>query len=270
MPLPRKARRPPAVRRGRDSDDIRRARRVLAIEVAAIAALADRLDARFDRAVALLAGFVLRQARAANPLIPLRVFRSATVTGANLIQMLMVAGIFGVFFLGALYLQQVLHYDPIKVGLAFLPVALGIAGMSLGFSAALIERFGARTTLLPSLVLVAAGLLLFRQAPVHASYFADILPAVLPLTARLERTFATRAAGLPAPARRVLLAAAVDDEADLAEVLAVAGRLAGPPLPAIPATQNRAIEIVATAPSAAPAIASTVHSVAATCEPGGA
>jgi EmrB/QacA subfamily drug resistance transporter len=132
-------------------------------------------------AVALLAGFVVREDRAANPLMPLRVFRSWDVTGANVIQALMVAGIFGVFFLGALYLQLVLHYDPIQVGLAFLPVALGIAGMSLGFSAALIERFGARRTLLPSLVLVAAGLLLFRQAPVHASYFADILPAVLPL-----------------------------------------------------------------------------------------
>ncbi|MFZ0044117.1 MAG: MFS transporter [Solirubrobacteraceae bacterium] len=132
-------------------------------------------------ALALGAGFVVRQARAANPLVPLRVFRSWDVSGANLIQTLMVAGIFGVFFLGALYLQQVLGYDPIQVGLAFLPVALGIAGMSLGFSAALIERFGARTTLVPGLVLVAVGLLLFRGAPVHASYFSDILPAVVPL-----------------------------------------------------------------------------------------
>ncbi|MFZ0088348.1 MAG: MFS transporter [Solirubrobacteraceae bacterium] len=132
-------------------------------------------------ALALGAGFVVRQARAANPLVPLRVFRSWDVSGANLIQMLMVAGIFGVFFLGALYLQQVLGYDPIQVGLAFLPVALGIAGMSLGFSAALIERFGARTTLLPGLVLVAVGLLLFSRASDHASYASGILPAVVPL-----------------------------------------------------------------------------------------
>ena len=114
-------------------------------------------------AVALLAGFVVRQATAANPLIPLRVFRSATVTGANLIQMLMVAGIFGMFFLGALYLQRVLRYDPIQVGLAFLPVALGIAAMSLGFSARLIERIGARLTLIPGLVLIGTGLLLFQR-----------------------------------------------------------------------------------------------------------
>jgi EmrB/QacA subfamily drug resistance transporter len=80
-------------------------------------------------AVGLLAAFVARQATAVNPLIPLRVFRSRTVTVANLMQVLMVAGIFGMFFLGALYLQRVLHYDAIEVGLAFLPVALGIAAL---------------------------------------------------------------------------------------------------------------------------------------------
>jgi EmrB/QacA subfamily drug resistance transporter len=132
-------------------------------------------------AVALLAGFIVRQARVANPLVPLRVFRSRTVTGANLIQMLMVAGIFGMFFLGALYLQQVLHYDPIQVGLAFLPVALGIAVMSLGFSAKLIERVGARATLIPGLVLIGVGLLLFRGASTHASYVHNLLPAMVPL-----------------------------------------------------------------------------------------
>ena len=86
-----------------------------------------------------MAGFVVRQATAAQPLMPLRVFRSRDVTGANLIQMLMVAGMFGMFFLGALYLQRVLGYDAIEVGLAFLPVALGIAVMSLGFAARLID-----------------------------------------------------------------------------------------------------------------------------------
>jgi EmrB/QacA subfamily drug resistance transporter len=130
-------------------------------------------------ALALLGGFVWRQASAQNPLISLRVFRSRTVTGANLIQILMVAGIFGVFFLGALYMQHVLHYDAIEVGLAFLPVALGIATMSLGFSARLINRFGGRATLLPGLVLIAAGLLLFSGAPVHAKYVSDLLPSMV-------------------------------------------------------------------------------------------
>ena len=130
-------------------------------------------------AAALLASFVLRQARAANPLVPLRVFRSRTVTGANLSQVLMVAGMFGMFFLGALYMQRVLHYDAIQVGLAFLPVALGIATLSLGFSARLITRFGAKATLLPGLALIAAGLMLFRDAPVNADYLGDLLPVMI-------------------------------------------------------------------------------------------
>jgi EmrB/QacA subfamily drug resistance transporter len=130
-------------------------------------------------ALALLGGFVWRQATARGPLVSLGVFRSRTLTGANLIQILMVAGIFGVFFLGALYMQRVLHYDAIQVGLAFLPVALGIATMSLGFSARLINRFGGRATLLPGLLLLAAGLALFSAAPVHARYVTDLLPSMV-------------------------------------------------------------------------------------------
>jgi MFS family permease len=131
--------------------------------------------------VLLMAGFILRQATAAQPLMALRVFRSRDVSGANLIQMLMVAGIFGLFFLGALYLQTVLGYDPIEVGLAFLPLALGIAVMSLGVTARLIERLGARLTLLPGLALVAVGLFLFSGVTDHSSYWSDLFPALVPL-----------------------------------------------------------------------------------------
>jgi EmrB/QacA subfamily drug resistance transporter len=130
-------------------------------------------------ALSLLAGFIARQATAANPLVPLRVFRSRIVTGANLVQVLMVAGLFGMFFLGALYMQRVLHYDAIEVGLAFLPVALGIALLSLGFSARLITRFGAARTLLPGLVLMAIGLIIFRGAPANANYWTDLLPVMV-------------------------------------------------------------------------------------------
>jgi EmrB/QacA subfamily drug resistance transporter len=130
-------------------------------------------------AIGLLALFIWRQATAAHPLMPLRVFRSRNVWAANLVQMLMVAGMFGMFFLGALYLQRVLGFDPIEVGLAFLPVSLGIGVLSLGFSEKLIMRFGARATLLPGLVLIIAGLLLFARAPVDANYWVDILPTML-------------------------------------------------------------------------------------------
>ncbi|MFL5827668.1 MAG: MFS transporter [Thermoleophilaceae bacterium] len=130
-------------------------------------------------AVALLAGFVFRESRASQPLVPLGIFRNRTITGANLVQTAMVAGLFGMFFLGALYLQRVLHYTAIEVGLAFLPVALGIGLLSVGASARLNMRYGARATLLPSLVLILAGLLLFARAPVDGSYLPDILPVMV-------------------------------------------------------------------------------------------
>jgi EmrB/QacA subfamily drug resistance transporter len=130
-------------------------------------------------AVALLAGFVVREATAANPLLPLRVFRRRNVTGANLVQVLMVAGMFGMFFLGALYLQRVLGYDALQVGLAFLPVALAIGTLSLGYSERLTTRFGARAVLLPGLALIVAGLALFSRVPVAGTYVVDILPSML-------------------------------------------------------------------------------------------
>jgi EmrB/QacA subfamily drug resistance transporter len=129
--------------------------------------------------LALLAGFIAREATAETPLIPLRIFRGRNLSGANLIQSLMVAGMFGMFFLGALYLQQVLGYSAIEVGLAFLPVTLIIGTLSLGFSARLNLRYGARATLVPGLVLIGAGLALFARAPVDASYVADILPPMI-------------------------------------------------------------------------------------------
>ena len=92
--------------------------------------------------LALLGGFVARQATASNPLLPLRLFRSRNVAGANLIMVLLVAGMFGMFFLGSLYLERVLGYDAVEIGLAFLPVSLGIGALSLGLSPQLNMRFG--------------------------------------------------------------------------------------------------------------------------------
>jgi EmrB/QacA subfamily drug resistance transporter len=130
-------------------------------------------------AVALLAGFVAREQRAANPLVPLGIFRSRNLSGANAIQALMVAGMFGVFFLGALYLQKVLGFTSLEVGLGFLPLTAIIGILSLGFSAKLNMRFGARATLLPGLVSVGAGLVLFSQISVDGSYWSEVLPAMV-------------------------------------------------------------------------------------------
>lgn len=130
-------------------------------------------------ALALLAAFLVRESRIENPLIPLRIFRSANVSGANAIQGLMIAGLFGMFFLGALYMERVLGYGPLEIGLAFLPVALAIGILSLGFSARLITRFGARAVLIPGLALIVPGLALFARVPIDASYVTDLLPSML-------------------------------------------------------------------------------------------
>jgi predicted MFS family arabinose efflux permease len=129
--------------------------------------------------LALLALFLVRQGLIAQPLMPLRLLRSRHVLGANLVQGLMVAGMFGMFFLGALYLQQILGYDALEVGLAFLPATIVMGTMSLRFSGPLAMRYGPQTTLLPSLVFIGAGLALFARTPVDGSYVVDVMPPMV-------------------------------------------------------------------------------------------
>jgi EmrB/QacA subfamily drug resistance transporter len=161
--------------------------------------------------LALLVAFVAREATARNPLIPLRIFRSRNVAGANAIQALVVAGMFGMFFMGALYLQRVLGYDALETGLAFLPTTLIIGGLSLRYAERLIMRFGARGALIPGLVLIAAGLLLFTRAPVAGSYAEHVLPVMILLGA---------GAGLSFPALMTLsMSGATESDAGLASGL---------------------------------------------------
>ena len=127
----------------------------------------------------LLVAFLVREATARNPLIPLRIFRSRDVSGANAIQALLVVGMFGMFFLGALYLQRVLGYDALEIGLAFLPATLVMGVLSLRYSERLVMRFGARKTLLPGMMLIVAGLALFARAPVDGIYVRDVLPVMI-------------------------------------------------------------------------------------------
>jgi predicted MFS family arabinose efflux permease len=129
--------------------------------------------------ILLLAGFFARQATAKNPLLPLRVFKPRNVWGANLVQLLMVAGMLGFFFMNSLYMQRVLGLNPLQIGFAFMPVAVTIGALSVGLSARLTMRFGARRVLLPALILVGAGLALYIRLPVRSSYFVDLLPGML-------------------------------------------------------------------------------------------
>ncbi|MEV8627546.1 MFS transporter [Streptomyces sp. NBC_01268] len=130
-------------------------------------------------ALALLAGFLVRQATAADPLMPLRVLRSRSVAGANLVQMLMVAALFSFQVLVALHMQKVLGYSAAGTGLGMLPAAVVIGTVSLGLSARLIARFGERNILLTGIVLLIGMLVLLARLPVHASYPVDLLPVML-------------------------------------------------------------------------------------------
>ncbi len=129
--------------------------------------------------LALLAAFLVREASARNPLIPLRIFRSREVSAANIVQVLSVAGMFGMFFLGALYLRRVLHYDALQIGLAFLPVTIAMGSLSIRYSERLIMRFGAKANIVSGLVAIMVGLMLFAQTPIAGSYVAHVMPSML-------------------------------------------------------------------------------------------
>jgi MFS family permease len=107
------------------------------------------------------------------------VFKPRNVWGANLVQLLMVAGMLGFFFMSSLYLQRVAGLNPLQIGFAFLPVAVTIGVLSLGVSARLTTRFGARTVLVPALILVATGLGLYIRLPVNSNYFLDLMPGMI-------------------------------------------------------------------------------------------
>jgi len=130
-------------------------------------------------AVALMLLFVAIESRVAHPLVPLGLFRLRNVAVSNMTGVLWSAGMFAWFFMSALYLQGVLHYSPMQVGLAFLPANLVMAVLSLGLSARLVMRFGVRRPLAAGLALAVCGLLLFARAPVDGRFATDVLPGML-------------------------------------------------------------------------------------------
>jgi len=130
-------------------------------------------------AVVLLAVFVAIETRVAAPLMPLGLFRLRSLAVSNVIGTLWAAAMFAWFFLSALYMQQVLGYGPMEVGLAFLPANLIMAAFSLGLSAKLVMRFGIRLPIAVGLLLAAVGLALFAWAPVEGRFALHVLPGML-------------------------------------------------------------------------------------------
>jgi EmrB/QacA subfamily drug resistance transporter len=202
----------------------------------------------------LLIAFVAREASAQSPLMPLRIFRSRNVAGANAIQALSVAGMFGTFFLGALYLQRILGYDALQTGLAFLPVTVLMGTLSVRYTDRLVMRFGARTMVLGGLVLFMAGLTLFTQAPVDGGYVAHVLPVMVLLGV---------GAGLCFPALMTLaMSGATPGDAGLASGLInttaqVGGALGLAVLATLSA--SRSAELIKTGEPAAAALTSGYH-----------
>jgi EmrB/QacA subfamily drug resistance transporter len=129
-------------------------------------------------AVLLLAVFLLIEARVRDPLMPLALFRLRNVATANAVGVLWAAAMFAWFFISALYMQEVLGFDPMQVGLAYLPANLIMAAFSLGLSARIVNRFGLRGPAVAGLVLAAAGLALFARAPLDGVFATDVLPAM--------------------------------------------------------------------------------------------
>jgi EmrB/QacA subfamily drug resistance transporter len=130
-------------------------------------------------AAALLALFLGIESRVRAPLMPLGLFRLRNVATANTVGVLWAAAMFAWFFISALYLQLVLGYSPLQVGLAFLPANLIMGAFSIGLSAKLVMRFGFRTPLATGLLLAAAGLALFTRAPVDGNFVVDVLPSMI-------------------------------------------------------------------------------------------
>jgi predicted MFS family arabinose efflux permease len=130
-------------------------------------------------ALALLAVFLVIEARVQHPLMPLGLFRLRKLATANVIGVLWAAALFAWFFISALYLQRVLGYKPLQVGLAFLPANLIMGFFSLGLSARVVMRFGLRRPLAVGLLVAACGLALFARVPVDGSFVPDVLPGMM-------------------------------------------------------------------------------------------
>jgi EmrB/QacA subfamily drug resistance transporter len=171
-------------------------------------------------AIGLIAAFVLRQARIEKPLMPLRLFHSRNVSGANIVIALLVVGMFGIFFLGALYMQLVLDYSPLEVGLAFFPGSLIMGLMSLGFTDRINMRFGPKNVLITGLSFLFVAMLLFLRTPVDGNYLTDLFPTMI---------FFGFGAGVAFPALMMLaMSGATPQDAGLASGLVnTAGQVGG-------------------------------------------
>jgi len=129
--------------------------------------------------ILLMSAFLILESRVAKPIMPLRIFKLRSLSASSVVRGLTFAAMYAVFFFGALYLEKVLGYAPLRTGIAFLPMSIAMAVMSLGLTSRLLIRFGPMKLLVPGMSAVILGLVLLSRTPVHADYFVSILPAFL-------------------------------------------------------------------------------------------
>ncbi|HUZ15516.1 MAG TPA: MFS transporter [Gaiellaceae bacterium] len=132
----------------------------------------------FIAAAVLLTAFVQIELRSAEPLVRMSIFRVRSLLTANLAMFLAFSGMFAMFYFNTLYIQDVLHFHPLKAGLAFLPFTGGIM-VSAGLASGLAPRIGVRPIAIVGMVLTIVGLILFSRMPLHGSYAIDVLPGMM-------------------------------------------------------------------------------------------
>ena len=161
-------------------------------------------------AAALLAAFVVNEQRSENPLLPLSIFRIKGLAAADITQLIGIAGMFAVFFFLTLYLQGILGYSPIRTGLAYLPVTVGV-GLSASMTPRLIGRVGIRPVFVAGTLVAGGGVFWLAQVPIHGSYLTDLLPGLVIMSVGLGAEFvaAATAANAGVPPQLAGLAAAL-------------------------------------------------------------
>ena len=205
-------------------------------------------------ALILLTAFVIRQATGRNPLLPLRLFLVPNVSAANVIQAIGGVAMFGFFFFSSLYMQRVLGYGPLTIGLAFLPVAVFMGALSIAVTDRLIMRFGARNVLLAGFGLISAALLAAARVPVGGDYLRDWFPVF---------TLLGIGGGLAFPSLGVVaMAGAPPSDAGLASgLLNTTGQVGAALGLAVLATvsTNRTVELIAQGQSPIAALSAGYH-----------
>jgi EmrB/QacA subfamily drug resistance transporter len=202
-------------------------------------------------AVGLLVAFLVNERRVTDPLMPFHIFRVRTVAGANAVGFLLGAVIFANFFLLTLYVQDVLHYSPVKTGLTFLATA-GTAVLAAGAAQALTTRFGAKPIIIIGLALLTGAMVWYSQIPVHGSYASDLLPGYLMVGVGIAFAFV--------PVSIAALAGVVEREAGLASGLINTSQQIGGAIGTAVASTVFASHLKSLAGAAAPTIADFAHS----------